>query len=113
MERVAAKFDVLMKGDPRQHVHDICGKYIISRSKDVLRDAIIALTPLQQSIYRYQAELLTLGGLGKEWIRSEEVSKVILKVVRYLEDLLCYAMVDPEELIDLFRRHQLGYQLNS
>lgn len=49
--------------------------------------------------------------MGKEWERAEEVLKDVVRVVQWLEDILCWAMVDIEELITLHNHKKLMYQL--
>lgn len=91
----------------------VCIKYIFTRRKDDIRDEIIKISKLQQSIYRYQDGILELGGLGEEWERARDISNDVHSVVVSLEDILCWAMVDPGELIAMHGRRELRYQCDD
>lgn len=92
------------------YLDTVCVKYLFTRRKDDIRDEIISISNLQKSIYRCQDNILELGGLGAEWERARDISNEVVNVINFLEDILCWAMVDPEELAIMHRRRELRYQ---
>ncbi|KAF8078861.1 hypothetical protein FPV67DRAFT_1663535 [Lyophyllum atratum] len=85
--------------------------YIVKEDDTEICDVITDITKLQTAIRRYQAEILQLGGVGKEWNRSDEVSNLVTGVLKSLEDLLAAMLIDPRGLKDLHSSKQLLYQM--
>lgn len=110
-DAVATKLHTLTGHAAYNYLESTCSSFIFTRRKDDVRNKIISISKLQRAIYRCQDKIIELGGMGKEWERAEEVSKDVVRVVRWLEDILCWAMVDIQELITLHNHQKLMYQL--
>lgn len=110
-ERLAVKFNSAVQESPTQFLNSIVSSYITSHQKDDIRDPILDITRLQKSIRHYQGKILQLSGAGKEWARSEEIASAVATIIKALEELLCFAMEGPNELLIVHQRCQLLYQL--
>lgn len=99
-----------MGESPFHFVDTLYHRYLINRSNDTYRDAIIATTDLQKSIQQCQDSVLQLSGIGKPWARCEEVSKCVSDVLKALEDVLCYGMAGLDDLVGCHSRRELLYQ---
>ncbi|KAF8055891.1 hypothetical protein FPV67DRAFT_1667889 [Lyophyllum atratum] len=110
VEHVARKLTKAVGPGAYEFIEELYQAYIVSKDDTGISDAITHITTLQASIRRYQAEILQLGGLGKEWTRSDEVSNHVTGVLRSLEDLHGTVLIDPHSLRDLHHDKQLLYQ---
>ncbi|RDB25707.1 hypothetical protein Hypma_006949 [Hypsizygus marmoreus] len=63
VEQVEVRLRKLLGGNPHSYIDAICKSYLTSRSKDDIRDKILAFTPMQKSIVRYEDEILGLAGV--------------------------------------------------
>jgi len=100
----------LINPSAREYVEQIYNLYEKSRNKNDIQDAVINASSLQRSIHRYEAEILELAGIGIQWRRASNITKCVGDVVKWLEDLLCLAMVGAEELIRSYKSGTLLYQ---
>jgi hypothetical protein len=113
-ERVAClslKFKKLVADDAPKFVESLMSTFLTSsHNKDILRDGILSVSRHQKSIRWYEDEILQLGGVNSEWEEAHQLSGRVSEVVRWIEEALCLAMVDPEELVALHTAKQLMYQ---
>ncbi|KAF8885820.1 hypothetical protein BD779DRAFT_1471475 [Infundibulicybe gibba] len=108
---VYARFKRLVHEDTRQYCNQIYDLYKIKHNKDIINDAIICISWFQTSMRRYHAEVLQLAGVGEESLRVSECAKSIDDLVHWLEEILCAAMVNGDELYRLHAQRQLAYQM--
>jgi len=109
-DQVAINFNKLTNNSAFDFVEGIFNIYQTTQDKDVIRDAIVDTSRLQKSIHRYEAEILQLAGVGTEWKQAASISKHVCDVVKWLEEILCLAMVDVEELSTAYKHQSLMYQ---
>ena len=109
-ETVAVKLRELVRPMAAEYLERIYTSYTFSRRKDNIRAEITAVSHLQKAIYQCQANILQAAGVGTEWERAEEISKAVVRVVRWLEDILVWAMIDVHELVAKHNRRELMYQ---
>lgn len=110
-EAVAVQLHKLTGPVPHEFLECIYGSYVFTRQKDDIRNKIIDISRLRDQIYECQNHVLQLAGVGIQWRRVEDILKAVVRVVRWLEDVLCWAMIDITELISMHNHGQLEYQL--
>lgn len=77
---------------------------------DILTDPIEVIEALHSRAHHIRSENLQLHGVGPAWERADKVCRFIREVIKVLEDILCYAMSDPAELIETHAKRSLMYQ---
>jgi hypothetical protein len=110
-ERITLKFSTLVKGSPFDFIEDTYNSYLISQHLNTLRDPILEVRNIQDSVRRCQNGILQVAGIGEEWKQFAGVAKAIEDVIRGLEEILCLAMSDAHELKMLHARSELFFQL--
>ncbi|RDB20435.1 hypothetical protein Hypma_012495, partial [Hypsizygus marmoreus] len=111
VERVAIKLKEAVGVNPGVYIEGVYQLYLTSLQKDNIRDAVLRISRFQTLIYRYQDAILQAGGpLCEEWKRSDVVRASVCDVVKSLEEILTYAMVDYDELILMYKSQKLMFQ---
>lgn len=114
MER-AESIDKRLKtitGDaPSEYLNRICQDFLADYEKDPIHEQIVKLGKLQKAIYKYQNEVLAIDGIGPAFFRVNDIVKQVCMVVSWVEELLCYAMVDAEEVKTRWEKHEFLYQI--
>ncbi|KAF8223501.1 hypothetical protein L208DRAFT_1316505 [Tricholoma matsutake] len=106
------KFNTLINTHPTEYVDTLLATYYASSgNKDLLGNAVQTFSRYQKSIQQYKDEILQLGGVDLEWHEANELSKQVCKVVHWIEEIFCLAMVDPKGLIASHAMKQLMYQV--
>lgn len=80
------------------------------KPQEVLEQAIARLTKIQQELEQCSAAVLQEAGVGVELIAIDGEVKWVRRVQQHLEEMLCEAMIDPNELIAAHNTNQLTYQ---
>lgn len=109
-ERVKKKLDQLTGESASSFVDGICLQYLESRDKDDIHTPIIHTSRLTISIQRYHDEVLQLIGVCAELDKVAAVEADVRVVTRWLEELLCTAMVDYEEVVTTYKARGFGFQ---
>ena len=110
--RVQARFNRLVRNDPIAYVESIFTHYLADHDKYAIQEQIILLAKLQKSIYKCHSEILQLSGVGEELSHVEDVKKNIWKMVSWVEEVFCYAIVDWTEVQRLYHKRSFLYQNN-
>ena len=95
---------------PAQFTEQICLSFLDDGNKDAINESIETLSKYQKSIYKYQNELLTLTGVGPEFHRVADISNEINLVVRWVEEIMCIAMVEPSEVVKMYQAREFEFQ---
>ena len=106
------RFNRLVDDDPSKYVDGLLTTYYASYNKDILCDGVLSVSQILKSIQRYKDEILQLGGVGPEWREANQLSKKVDEVTCWIEEVLCLAMVDPDELLMSYQKQQLMYQMS-
>ena len=112
VERIRRCLNRTTENNPRNYIEQICSTFLDSQDKDLIYDKIVRLGRLQKSAYRYENEEYTLVGVAAEYEKASEVAKEVSKVLRWAEEILCYAMVDVTEVRDRYAAKEFMYQTN-
>ncbi|KAF6753836.1 hypothetical protein DFP72DRAFT_1069040 [Ephemerocybe angulata] len=81
------------------------------KAKDDINQHIVDLNKVYDKLTKYHGALLNLvGSWADEFKRASAIMSDIRIVVNELNELLCAAMVDPDELIVDFDSHALPFQ---
>lgn len=107
---LSLKFNQCINNDARKFVEMLMSAFFTSHDKDILRDGVLGVSRHQKSIQRYEDEILQLVGVNSDWKWAHQLSSEVTEVVNWIEEALCLAMVDPEELIALHTTKRLMYQ---
>jgi hypothetical protein len=114
MER-AESIDKRLKGitgdSPSEYLSRICLDFLADYDKDPIHEQIIKLGKLQKAIYKYQNEIFSLDGVGPAFRRVDNIVKHVCMVVGWVEELLCYAMVDADEVKIRYEKQEFLYQI--
>lgn len=110
VERVHRRLAGIVGTSPKDYAENICTSFLENQDKDKIYEQVVKLSKLQKSIYRYQNEVYALSGMGAEELRAAEVLREVVTMVTWVEEILCYAMVDIEEVRDRYTGKQFMYQ---
>ncbi len=94
----------------REYLHSTVEEFLEHCSKDAIYERVVAVGRLQKSIYKYENEVLTLAGMGSDYDKVKGISQLVCEVVRWLEEVLCLAMVDTMEVEKKFTECQFSFQ---
>ena len=110
VNRINQRFKTTTYNAPALFTEQICLRFLSDGNKDAINESMEKVSKSQQSIYKYQNEILTLTGVGPEFHRVAEISKEINLVVRWIEEIMCIAMVEPSEVVKMYEARQFEYQ---
>ncbi|KAJ3497295.1 hypothetical protein NLJ89_g10366 [Agrocybe chaxingu] len=97
--------------EPAIFVDEISLRYLSDGNKDTLHTHATQLGKLQKAIYRCQNEVLTLAGMGPEYHAVDKTVILIRTIVGWVEEVLCYAMVELSEVRRLREERGFMYQI--
>lgn len=109
-DRINARLRKITGDDARQYLRRIVEGFLGNRDKDAVYEQIVAVGKLQKSVCSYENKVLTLAGLGPEHDKLMEVIRAVDDVVRWLEEVLCLAMVDAAEVEVKYNLCQFSFQ---
>lgn len=109
-QRVVTKLARLTGGSSATFVDRICQQYLAAEDKDIINDAVICASRLTRSIQRYHDKVLQLVGVGTELATVSEIEGNVRELTRWLEELLCTAMVDHGEFIHTYNARRFMFQ---
>ena len=110
VERICRRLNRTTEGAPRDYVERICSSFLDNLDKDLIYEKVVRLGRLQKSAYRHENEVYTLVGVEKEYQTAREVAKKVNVVLSWVEEILCYAMVDAEEVREHYVAKMFMYQ---
>ena len=84
-------------------------EFLDTRDKDIVYEQIVTVGRLQKSVYGYEDEILTLAGLGPEYDRVKDITHFVCDVIKWLEEVLCMAMVDAAEVEMTYKACQFSF----
>ena len=108
--RLKWRLDRAVEGAPRDYVEKICSAFLENEDKDLIHDKVVRLGRLQKSALKYENEVYALVGVAKEYERASEVGREVNKVLSWVEEILCYGMVDAQEVRDRYAAKGFMYQ---
>ncbi|KAF6764604.1 hypothetical protein DFP72DRAFT_1059571 [Ephemerocybe angulata] len=86
----------------------------LTKAKDGINQHCVGFDKLSGKLKKYQDQLLNLvGAWDDEFKRANAVASNIREVVAALNELMCAAMVDHQELIRDFNCHTLSFQVKA
>lgn len=112
VERVSRQLGRIVSPSAQEFVNNVCLKYLEDRDKDCIYEHVTKIGKLQKSIYRYQNEVYMLEGAGPGCDRASQVVKDVCNLLKWIEEILCYAMVDFQEVRDCHVGKKFMYQLD-
>jgi len=65
---------------------------------------------LQKSVYSYENDVLMLAGLESEYEKVREITRTVCDMIRWLEEVLCLAMVNGAEVEIKYKGCQFSFQ---
>jgi hypothetical protein len=109
-EYIQKRFNKLTDDDPMKYIEKICLQFIQNQDKDDIHAEVVKLSTLQKRIYCCQNEILNLAGLGPEWNAVDVIVTKLCRVVRWLEEVFCQAIVGHSEVCCMYNEAQFEYQ---
>ncbi|KAF8814360.1 hypothetical protein BYT27DRAFT_7082456, partial [Phlegmacium glaucopus] len=110
-ESVDKRLTRITGDSPSQYLNTMCLDFLADYDKDPIHEQTVKLGKLQKAIYKYQNEIYALDGVGETYRKVDKIVKQVCMVVSWVEELLCYAMVDAEEVKTRYEKHQFFYQV--
>ena len=98
VNQIYQQFKTTTYNAPAQFTEQICLSFLDDGNKDTINESIEKLSKYQKSIYKYQNEILALTGVGPEFHCVTEILKEINLAVRWVEEIMCIAMVEPSDV---------------
>ena len=88
----------------------MCVAFLAVNDKDIINTQLIRLTQCQKSIYKYQNRIYELVGITQQYRTVDTMAKDIHRVVNWIEELLCSAMVDVSEVDRMHQAQDFEFQ---
>ncbi len=117
VERLSARFRIITSGSPKRHACVIYKEYARTMTEDhpkgcrsLIDNAVLEISSLEQSLQEYENVILNYAGVGKEMKRYRSVWEPIQRLVCWLEEMLCEAMISPEGLREKYDRRELVFR---
>ncbi|KAJ2935983.1 hypothetical protein H1R20_g1111, partial [Candolleomyces eurysporus] len=85
----------------------------VTRAKDFIMEKEVEFRKIRCALEKYQGMVEEIAGFSEEWKEIEGTVARVREVVRWLDSVLCTAMVDPADLVNRFRAKQLEFQTGS
>ena len=99
--------------DPTAFMDQACLAFLKDEDKETVHKHVIRLGKCQKLIYRYQNQIYSLLGLTEEYYMVDKMVREVCMVVCWIEELLCYMMVDVAEVARMHQGHEFEYQKYS
>lgn len=99
-------------GSPGLFIDQICQSYMASQDQNVIDDALTQTSKLLQSINCYYNRILQLAGVGPELEEAGSVLTNVRAVQQGLEELLCSAMGESDEVVQMYESRGFSFQQN-
>lgn len=96
--------------DLRAYVKSVCTKFMASKNVDNLADHTTVLSKFQGQLYDYQNEILNVLGTGPAWSKANSVIQDVLRALRWVEEIYCTALVDPDEVCSEYDKGTFLFQ---
>lgn len=109
-DRVHARLQRITENNEIQFLHSVVEGFLKDHDKDCVYEHIVAIGKLQRLIYKFENEILTLAGMGLEYEKVGKITQHVCKVVRWLEEVLCHAMVDESEVDTMYVDRKFLFQ---
>lgn len=112
IERVNARFSRLVghREDLTCFIEAICTRFMENHNVDEVLQHTTALEVFQKSLYRSQAGILEVDGIGESWSQADKVVKKISKTLAWVEDIYCSAALGINDFKHEFKTHGFMYQ---
>jgi hypothetical protein len=107
---VSAQLQKLTGNDPSKFLYCTVEEFLRHYDNEVFYEKIVEIGKLQKSMYQYEDEVLTLAGMGAEYDKVKVITHLVCKVIQWLEEVLCMAMVDATEVEEMYKARQLSFQ---
>jgi hypothetical protein len=95
---------------PNEYIEKIYTNYITTRDRSLIDQAISNAQHFSKELLKCENSILQLVGVGKPLRTAQDVRHNIKSTIVWLEEVLCYAMGDISELVELHTAQQLMYQ---
>ncbi|KAJ2932141.1 hypothetical protein H1R20_g4972, partial [Candolleomyces eurysporus] len=118
VRRLSQRFErALAQKSPAGYLSLLCVGFEIhyeqgytTRAKDYIMGREVEFRKIQKSLEKYRGMVEEIDRIGEEWKRIDEITSEVRKVVYWIDNLLCSAMVDPADLVNRFHAKQLEFQ---
>jgi hypothetical protein len=112
-DRIFARLQKITASNPVRFLRGIVEKFLENHDKNEIYNQVVEMGKLQKSIYKYENEVLTLAGLGTEYDKVKRVTQQVCQVIRWVEEVLCLAMVEATEVQRTFEASRLLFQVEA
>ncbi|KIL54939.1 hypothetical protein M378DRAFT_91689 [Amanita muscaria Koide BX008] len=92
------------------YVDGIYSQFMNSGDETLIDKAIANVGAFRKELLECEQNILQLEGVGKRLLAARKISCEVEAVIKYLEEILCFAMTDISELVDKHDKKQLMYQ---
>ncbi|KAG6839860.1 hypothetical protein C0991_011014 [Blastosporella zonata] len=110
IDNIEIQLDHITTPSMELYIERVFRKYASGGREVDITEEVDVLSRLEKDITDCQDHILQLAGVGVEWNMSEKVAIRVHTVIRWLEDMLCHAMVNSQDLIDAHKAKELMYQ---
>jgi hypothetical protein len=110
--RVHARFSRYIghREDLTSFIEAVCTKFIENQDVDEVLQHTVALGEFQKSLYRSQAGILELDGIGESWSQANKVVRKVSKTLAWVEDIYCSATLGIKDFRQEFKTCGFMYQ---
>jgi hypothetical protein len=97
------------------YMAQVCEDFIrdhanLEEAENRINNRILGIGEIQKSLSRCQGKILNQFGKMKEYNATELVEQRMANLVRWLEDILVWVMIDTDKLNTQYKEHRLDFQ---
>lgn len=110
IQRVYRDFKREVEKGPKAYVTAMCVAFLENRDKDQIMEKIIKLSKFHTRVDHYRDKIYSLEGVSPEYQSVSEIVSELSSTVRWAEELMCYAMVDPKDVKNRYAANEFAFQ---
>lgn len=110
VERIHTRLVRFVGHSQQDYVDKMAIAFLKDQDEHRICQDVERLSAMQTSIYRFQNEIYALAGAGAACKRASQVVEEISEVLKWVEELLCYAMCDAKDFRDYYQGQKFMYQ---
>jgi hypothetical protein len=114
-QKVNNEFTALTQGSPIAYIDSVYlsfERHIEHGHEDIeiLKTALNTVAGFQDTLENCADTVLQVSGVGQDWNLVNDIYKPVKYVIRVLQEMMCEAMLDPNELLAAYRTCSLSFQ---
>ena len=114
-QKVKNEFTALTQGLPLTYIDSVYLSYEKHVEQgynniEILKTALTTVAEFRDTLESCAATVLQVSGVGQDWHLVHDIYQSVKYVISVLQEMMCDAMLDPNELLAAYRACSLSFQ---